>query len=76
MRPRGIAVDAIWDEETRVYVATSGGLPGLVAEAANWKTLQTKLSILIPELFELNGGNGPSAEDTAEAALRYGQHHS
>ena len=61
-----IVVDAVWDDEANVYVATSQDVPGLVTEAASLELLQAKLKILIPELLELNGGQ---AEPDAEAEL-------
>lgn len=63
--PRGkIIVDAMWDDEARVFVATSSDVPGLVTEADTWEALQQKLAVLIPELLELNGGDdlGPDSE--------------
>ena len=59
-----IIVDAMWDDEARVFVATSSDVPGLVTEADTWEALQQKLAVLIPELLELNGGDnlGPDGE--------------
>lgn len=64
MPPGKIIVDATWDDEARVFVATSSDVPGLVTEADTWEALQQKLAVLIPELLELNGGNdlGPDSE--------------
>jgi predicted RNase H-like HicB family nuclease len=47
-------VRAFWDEEARVWVATSEDVPGLVAEADTMEKLVEKLKILIPELLEAN----------------------
>lgn len=44
-----------WDAEARVWVATSGDVPGLVTEADTVEALITKLETLIPELLEANG---------------------
>ncbi len=49
-----IVVNAEWDDESQVYVATSDDVPGLVAEAPSLSELTKKLVILVPELLELN----------------------
>ena len=49
-----IVVRAVWDAEADIFVATSSDVPGLVAEGATFQELQAKLSVLIPELLELN----------------------
>ncbi len=50
-----IHVNAQWDAEAGVWVATSDDVPGLVAEAENHEALIQKLNYLIPELMLLNG---------------------
>ncbi len=50
-----IRVNAIWDNEARVWVATSDDVPGLITESENLEDLIHKLKILIPELLEANG---------------------
>ncbi len=49
-----IDVNAAWDAEAMVWVASSGDLPGLVAEADSLEKLQQKLAVMIPELLEAN----------------------
>jgi predicted RNase H-like HicB family nuclease len=48
-------IHALWDDEARVWVATSDDVPGLVAEADTVEALNVKLESLIPELMQLNG---------------------
>ena len=48
-------VHAQWDEEVKVWVASSDDVPGLATEADTTKALVQKLKILIPELLEVNG---------------------
>ena len=50
-----IDVNAAWDAEAMVWVASSGDLPGLLTEADSLEKLQQKLAVLIPELLEANG---------------------
>jgi len=48
-------VQAIWDAEAGVWVATSDDVPGLVTESKTFEALLKKLRTLVPELLELNG---------------------
>lgn len=47
-------VDADWDPEAKVWVATSDDVPGLATEAPTVEALAEKLRSLIPELLEAN----------------------
>lgn len=49
------SVQAIWDNEAKVWVALSDDIPGLVAEASSLDDLFRNLQELIPELLVLNG---------------------
>jgi hypothetical protein len=48
-------VHAEWDEEARVWVATSDDVPGLATEESTIEGLIKKLKVMIPELLEANG---------------------
>ena len=48
-------VHAVWDEEVRVWVASSEDVPGLATEAETTEALVEKLKSLIPELLLANG---------------------
>lgn len=53
-----------WDVDARVWVATSGEVPGLATEAFTIAGLHRKLTAMVPELLEANGcmpANGPVA---------------
>ena len=52
---KSLFIRAEWDEEARVWVATSDDVPGLVAEAETEEALLAKLHVLIPELLDANG---------------------
>jgi predicted RNase H-like HicB family nuclease len=56
---RTYVVVAHWDSEVGVWVAESDDIPGLVAEAESMNALVEKVRVLVPELFELNGGLEP-----------------
>lgn len=47
-------VQAFWDTEARVWVASSEDIPGLATEADTIEILTEKLKIMIPELLRLN----------------------
>jgi len=50
-----VNVQALWDHEAQVWVASSDDVPGLITEAETTELLFKKLKILIPELLEANG---------------------
>ena len=54
MLKKDIKVEAFWDEEAKVWVASSDDVPGLITEAATMELLMQKIRILIPELFRAN----------------------
>ncbi|MBI2801882.1 MAG: DUF1902 domain-containing protein [Gammaproteobacteria bacterium] len=56
-----ITVTVVWDDEAKVWVATSNDVPGLVAETAAVEMLRNIVVTLNPELFELNGMAQPGA---------------
>ena len=55
-------VEARWDCEAGVWIAESDDIPGMVAEAESMNALMEKVRVLVPELFELNGGLEPGQE--------------
>ena len=50
-----LVVRAFWDDEARVWVATSDNVPGLATEADRVDALVKRLQTMIPELLEANG---------------------
>ena len=55
MLSKDIKVEAFWDEEAHVWVASSKDVPGLITEADTMERLMQKLKIMIPELLQENG---------------------
>ena len=51
-------IRAEWDEDVKVWVATSDDVPGLATEGDTLETLIEKLKGLIPELLVANGATG------------------
>lgn len=50
-------INIIWDEESRVWVATSDDIKGLVLESGSYDALIEKIKYALPELVELNNSN-------------------
>jgi len=48
-------INAFWDADAAVWVASSDDVPGLVTEADTMELLVAKLKVLIPDLLEANG---------------------
>jgi len=48
-------VNAEWDADASVWVASSDDVPGLVTESDTLEALQSKVQIMVPELLEVNG---------------------
>ncbi len=53
-------VEAFWDSDAEVWVATSDDVLGLVTEAENLEVLSEKIRVIIPELLTLNGVISPN----------------
>ena len=56
-------VNAEWDEEAEVWVASSEDVPGLATGADTLEVLIEKLKAVIPELLEANGLLSAGVED-------------
>ena len=52
---RSITVDAHWDAEADVWIATSKDVPGLVVEADTWPVMIDEVKLVLPDLLELGG---------------------
>ena len=50
-----LEIVAMWDEDAKVWVATSDDVPGLATEADTLDVLIDKLKVIAPELLEANG---------------------
>jgi hypothetical protein len=55
MKNLSIVVRAFWDDEARVWVATTSDIDGLSVEADTMEALRTKVLDAISDLMELNG---------------------
>lgn len=53
---KAILIDAQWDDEAHVWIATSSDAPGLVVEADSWQAMIDEVRAVLPELLEMNDG--------------------
>jgi len=51
---QALRINAAWDDDACVWVATSNDIDGLAIEATTMDALIERLKIVIPELMELN----------------------
>lgn len=52
---RDIDIQARWDGEASVWIATSIDVPGLVIEADSWPAMIEEVRLALPDLMELSG---------------------
>jgi hypothetical protein len=52
---RSLTIDARFDPEAGVWLATSADLPGLIVEADTWPAMIDEVRLVIPDLLELSG---------------------
>jgi len=50
-----VVVNATWDHDAKVWVATSEDVAGLATEAPTQADLVKKLKVMVPELLDANG---------------------
>ena len=55
MKTASIFVRAFWDEDAKVWVATSNDIDGLSVEGATHEELADKVVAAVADLIELNG---------------------
>lgn len=51
---RSITIDARWDVEASVWIATSQDVAGLVVEADTWPAMIEEVRFVLPDLLELS----------------------
>jgi hypothetical protein len=62
-----IAIEARWDSEADVWIATSTDVPGLVVEAESWPRMIEEVRLVLPDLMELDGSGHESLTLTFKA---------
>ena len=51
---RTLTIDARFDPEAQVWLATSVDVPGLVVEAETWPAMIEEVRLVLPDLMELS----------------------
>jgi len=64
---REISIQARWDSEAGVWIATSPDVPGLVVEADTWASMIDEVRLVLPELMEASGQGGEALSLTFKA---------
>jgi Domain of unknown function (DUF1902) len=64
---RSVTIDARWDGEASVWIATSNDVAGLVVEADTWPAMIEEVRLVLPELLELSGEQGENLSLTFRA---------
>ncbi len=67
---RSITIDARWDGQASVWIATSNDVPGLVVEADTWPAMIEEARLVLPELLELSGERSDNLSLTFRAEER------
>jgi Domain of unknown function (DUF1902) len=49
---QSIVIDARWDSEAGVWIATGQNIHGLVVEADTWPRLIEEIQLIVPDLLE------------------------
>ena len=50
---RSITIQARWDNQAAVWLATSQDVPGLVVEADTWAAMIDEVRLVIPDLVDM-----------------------
>jgi hypothetical protein len=64
---RSIMINARWDAEAGVWIATSNDVAGLVVEAGTWPAMIEEVRLILPELLEFAGGRSDNLSLTFKA---------
>lgn len=50
-----ISIQARWDGDASVWIATSDDVPGLVVEADSWPSMIEEVRLILPDLMDASG---------------------
>jgi hypothetical protein len=64
---RSITINARWDAEASVWIATSDDVTGLVVEADTWPAMIEEVRLVLPDLLEVSGEKGDNLSLTFRA---------
>ena len=52
---RQIDIQARWDGDAKVWIATSHDVPGLIVEADSWPQMIEEVRLVLPDLLDVAG---------------------
>jgi hypothetical protein len=64
---RDITIQARWDSENAVWIATSGDVPGLVVEAETWPAMIEEVRLVLPDFLNVIGRDAQNLSLTFKA---------
>jgi hypothetical protein len=64
---RSITINARWDPEASVWIATSDDVTGLVVEADTWPAMIEEVRLVLPDLLGVSGESGDNLSLTFRA---------
>jgi Domain of unknown function (DUF1902) len=67
---RSLTIDALWDVEAQVWLATSADVPGLVVEAESWPATIEEVRLVLPDLLEVSHQSADKLSLTFKAEER------
>lgn len=62
-----ITIQARWDGEASVWIATSTDVPGLVIEAETWPAMIDEVRLVLPDLLDIAGRDARNLSLTFKA---------
>jgi hypothetical protein len=70
---RAITIDARWDGDAAVWLATSDNVHGLVVEAESWPMMTDEVCLVLPDLLALEGEGADDFSVTFRKLIDDGQ---
>jgi len=64
---RAIDIQARWDDDAGVWLATSPDVAGLVVEADTWAAMIEEVKLVLPDLLDLPAGKANTLSLTFKA---------
>lgn len=64
---REILINARWDSDAGVWLATSDDVPGLVVEAGSWPAMIDEVRLVLPDLIDLTSSSASQYSVTFKA---------
>jgi len=64
---RDITIQARWDSEAGVWIATSSDVAGLVVEAETWPAMIDEVRLVLPDLLDIAGSDSRNLSLTFKA---------